>query len=132
MFKSLLSLSLLALSTPIVNAQNRPTNTSICDFYTTALLKNITAENQLALLTLVVNTAVIGNYTTPNKNAVPGILNPNATFNGKPVNLVPYFSGQDASTNVNGNATAVNWLDGGGAKPLMNNTASNNTASNQK
>jgi hypothetical protein len=38
-----------------------PTNTSICDYYTTALLKNNTAANQKTLLTLVVNTAVIGN-----------------------------------------------------------------------
>jgi hypothetical protein len=39
----------------------RPNNTSICDYYTTALLKNNTAVNQKTLLTLVVNTAVIGN-----------------------------------------------------------------------
>jgi hypothetical protein len=39
----------------------RPANTSICDFYTTALLKNNTAANQMTLLTLVVNTAIIGN-----------------------------------------------------------------------
>jgi hypothetical protein len=39
----------------------RPSNTSICDYYTTALLKNNTAANQKTLLTLVVNTAVIGN-----------------------------------------------------------------------
>lgn len=34
---------------------------SICDKYTTALLTNNTAENQLTLLTLLVNTVVIGN-----------------------------------------------------------------------
>lgn len=39
----------------------RPSNTSVCDYYTTALLMNNTAENQYKLLTLVVNTAVIGN-----------------------------------------------------------------------
>jgi len=39
----------------------RPTNMSICDYYTAALLKNNTAKNQKTLLTLVVNTAVIGN-----------------------------------------------------------------------
>lgn len=42
------------------NAQ-RPSDTPICDYYTTALLKNNTAENQLALLTVLVNTVVIGN-----------------------------------------------------------------------
>lgn len=39
----------------------RPSNTSICDYYTTALLKENTADNQATLLTLVVNTVVIGN-----------------------------------------------------------------------
>lgn len=39
----------------------RPVNTSICDYYTTALLTNNTADNQYTLLTLVVNTVVIGN-----------------------------------------------------------------------
>lgn len=34
---------------------------SICDYYTTALLKNNTGANQLTLLTLLVNTVVIGN-----------------------------------------------------------------------
>ncbi len=43
----------------------RPNATSICDYYTTALLKNNTAKNQMTLLTLVVNTAVIGNCTFP-------------------------------------------------------------------
>lgn len=42
-------------------AMGRPMNTSICDYYTTALLMNNTAANQMTLLTLVVNTAVIGN-----------------------------------------------------------------------
>jgi hypothetical protein len=39
----------------------RPTNVTICDYYTTALLTNNTAENQYTLLTLLVNTVVIGN-----------------------------------------------------------------------
>jgi hypothetical protein len=39
----------------------RPSNVSICDYYTTALLMNNTAENQYTVLTLLVNTAVIGN-----------------------------------------------------------------------
>jgi hypothetical protein len=42
-------------------AAQRPTNTSICDYYTTALLTNNTAENQYTLLQLLVNTVVIGN-----------------------------------------------------------------------
>jgi hypothetical protein len=49
----------IASAAGLVAAQ-RPTNTSICDYYTTALLMNNTAANQYTLLTLVVNTAVIG------------------------------------------------------------------------
>lgn len=47
----------------IVSAQ-RPSGVSICDYYTTALLQNNTAVNQYKLLTLLVNTAVIGNCKT--------------------------------------------------------------------
>lgn len=39
----------------------RPTDVSICDYYTTALYKNNTAPNQLKLLTQLVNTALTGN-----------------------------------------------------------------------
>lgn len=56
--KSILAATVLAST---VLAQGRPSNVSICDYYTTALLKNNTAANQKTLLTLVVNTAVIGN-----------------------------------------------------------------------
>lgn len=89
------------------------------------------ATNQYTLVTLLVNTAVIGNYTQPNHNAVPGILNPNGTFNGVPVNLVPYFSGALLSTNSGGNAASVNFLDDGGAAPLMQNKPANGNSSRQ-
>ncbi|KAK4700774.1 hypothetical protein P7C70_g5467, partial [Phenoliferia sp. Uapishka_3] len=115
-------------------AAQAPANESICDYYTTAVFKNNTAANQLTLLTLLVNTAVIGSYSpSANKSVVvPGILNPNGTYNGTPVNLVPYFSGALASTN-DGGAVGVkkNFLDGGGAAPLMNNTPANDMTSNQ-
>jgi len=101
------------------------------DYYTTALLKDNNATNQYTLLTLLVNTAVIGNYTQPNHNAVPGILNPNATFNGSSVNLAKYFDGALKSTNDNGQGSAVNFLDGGGAAPLMMNKPANDTTSKQ-
>ena len=53
----------------------RPADTSICDDYTTAFLKDNNATNQVALLVLVVNTAVIGNYSEVNVGIkVPGIL----------------------------------------------------------
>ena len=49
-------LSLLAAASGAAVAQ-RPTDQSICDYYTTALLKENTSKNQATLLTLVVNTA---------------------------------------------------------------------------
>ncbi|KAK0709997.1 hypothetical protein B0T26DRAFT_743248 [Lasiosphaeria miniovina] len=115
----------------MVHAQ-RPSNVSICDYYTTALLQNNTAENQYKLLTLLVNTAVIGNYTTPNVGvAVPGILTP-GTFNGTAVKLAPYFTGALASTNSGGTSgQSVNFLDGGGAAPLQKNMPAEDNTSNQ-
>jgi hypothetical protein len=50
-----------ALALAFSAAAQRPANTSICDFYTQALLKENTGENQYTLLTLLVNTVVIGN-----------------------------------------------------------------------
>ncbi|TVY42652.1 hypothetical protein LSUB1_G003794 [Lachnellula subtilissima] len=115
-----------------VAADGRPSNTSICDYYTTALLMNNTAANQMTLLTLVVNTAVIGNYTKPNVGiSVPGIL-AKGTYNGTAVNLAPYFNGGLASTNTGGSVgRSVNFLDGGGAAPLMKNMPAMDNTSNQ-
>ena len=107
------------------------TSQSICDKYTTALLKDDTPANQYMLLTLLVNTVVIGNYTQPNVGvALPGILAP-AVYGGEQVNLLPYFNGCLESTNVNDKPASVNFLDGGGAAPLMMNMPANNMNSNQ-
>lgn len=131
------TVAILALSFGVgFSAAQRPSNVSICDYYTTALLKNNTAANQYTLLTLLVNTALIGNYTQPNVGvAVNGILNP-GTYNGTDVNLLPYFDGSLLSTNPNngGNVgVSVNFLDDGGATPLKMNMPSNgNTTSNQQ
>ncbi|KAJ3480546.1 hypothetical protein NLG97_g8049 [Lecanicillium saksenae] len=115
----------------VANADGRPKDTPICDYYTTALLKNNTAENQATLLTLLVNTVVIGNYTMPNVGvSVDGILK-DGEVDGTKVSLAPYFSGALASTNRNDKPTCVNFLDGGGAEPLMKNMAANDDKSNQ-
>ncbi|KAI5369880.1 hypothetical protein Slin15195_G007580 [Septoria linicola] len=85
---------------------------SICDKYTTALLMENNATNQETVLTLVVNTAVIGNYTSNPGSlvAVPGILAPGTgEFEG--VNLLPYFNGDLVSTNAGGMPRSVNFLD---------------------
>lgn len=78
------SLAVAAAAALSVSAQTP----SLCDKYTTALLKNNTPENQLTLLTLVVHTAIIGNYTQPNVGIkVPGLLSP-TTINGTKVDLL--------------------------------------------
>ena len=84
------------------------------------MLKNNTAANQYTLLTLLVNTVVIGNYTQPNTGvAVPGIL-ANGTYNGTAVNLLPYFTGALNTTNRGGSSgVSVNFLDGVAAAPWV-------------
>lgn len=124
------SLFVLLLSALNVLATDK-TAPSICDKYTTALLTDNTPANQYLLLTLLVNTVVIGNYTMPNVGvSVPGILAP-ATVNGESVMLLPYFNGCLKSTNVNDQPASVNFLDSGGAAPLMNNMPANSMNSNQ-
>jgi hypothetical protein len=128
--KKLVHFALGLVVVPSVYAQ-RPANTSICDFYTTALLKSNTAENQLTLLTLLVNTVVIGNYTQPNVGVkVPGILAPGVQ-NGIPVDLLGFFNGSLKIANRNNQAVSVNFLDDGGATPLMQNKPANTQTSNQ-
>lgn len=81
----MLNKALIVAAAASAVAAQRPADMSICDYYTGALLMENNATNQNTLLTLVVNTAVIGNYTQPNVGiAVPGILNPNGTYNGNP------------------------------------------------
>lgn len=104
---------------------------SLCDKYTIALFQDNTEANQKLLLKKLVNTVVIGNYTPGALNAVPGILAP-ATYNGEQVNLLQYFDGELKSTNRGGKCgVSVNFLDGGGAAPLMNDRAANCKNCNQ-
>lgn len=148
----------VAVAATVAEAQ-RPKDTSICDYYTTVLLKENTAKNQLTLLTLVVNTVVIGNCksllggVTPKSSPehklvtviyipsstdtmsnvgikVPGIL-ATGKYEGTDVNLLPYFTGELASTNRGNKAVAVNFLDGGAAEPLMKNMPANDMNSKQ-
>ena len=82
-------------------------------------------------MTLLVNTAVIGNYTLPNTGVnVPGIFTP-GIYNGQNVSLLKYFTGNLNTTNVNGQPGMVNFLDDGGAAPLLLNKPANGTSSNQ-
>jgi hypothetical protein len=80
-----------------------PGNATLCSKYTTALFMSDTAENELTLITAVVNLAVLGNATLN----VPGIL---AAAGG----LKSIFDGS-AGKNANrgGSAVTINFLDGG-------------------
>ena len=85
------------------------------------------------MLLILINTAVIGNYSDVNVGVkVPGIL-ARGTYNGTAVkSLLPYFSGNLASANNGENSGEVqNCRDGGGTSPLMLNMAANGTSSNQ-
>ncbi|KAK3643695.1 hypothetical protein LTR56_009998 [Elasticomyces elasticus] len=126
------ALALLALAVGQASAQ-RPDNTSVCDYYVTALLKDNNATNQEALVRLVVNTAVIGNFTPNDANInVPGILGQNQTYSGTKVNLLPYFDGSLASSNRGGKeGVAINFLDDGGAEPLTKGKPSDSDSSQQ-
>lgn len=104
---------------------------SLCDKYTQALFMSDTAANQYSLLVALVNTVVIGNYTQPNVGiSVPGIL-ASGYYMGEKVDLLPYFNGCLKSSNQDGRPAAINFLDGGGAAPLMNNMPANDDSSNQ-
>jgi hypothetical protein len=111
----------------------RPSNISICDYYTPSILGNNTASNQLLLVTIWVNTFVVGNYTTPNDGVfVHGFAMPDV-YNGIEIALLPYFTGAYNSTNLGGNSGATKFfLDDGGAVPVLKNMSSNgNTTSAQ-
>jgi hypothetical protein len=133
----LFSLLSLFLFIPFSVLAQRPNTTSICDYYTTALLHINNASTQYLLMALLVNTALIGNYTAFNSEvSVMGILNA-GTYNGEQIDLLPYFDGSLKSTNPGGDGKslqgeAVNFLDDGGAEPLRANKASNgDVGSNQ-
>jgi len=104
----------------------RPANTTICDYYSLLILGANTASNQKLLMTLLINTVVLGNYTTPNTGIpVHGFATP-AIYNGTKVALLPYFTPELESTNDGGSAgVSKAFLDDGGAVPLQKNMSSN-------
>jgi hypothetical protein len=110
-----------------------PPNMTICDYYTSLLFGANNATTQWLHMTMLVNTALVGNYTMPNVGvAVNGILNP-GNFQGTPVNLLAYFNGSLQSTNRGGtNGSCINFLDDGGAIPLRLNTASSGNRSSKQ
>jgi len=88
---------------------------SICVKYTKAVFGNDTADNELALISAVVNLAVLGDE----EMSVPGILAPEGGLAG-------FFSGAGPTTNRGDTAVTVNFLDG--AADLPDPDPSSNTA----
>lgn len=123
---------LTLIGSGFASAAKRAANATICEHYSTLLLGASNATTQHTLMTLVVNTAVIGNYSSASKSYVPGILATDATYNNVKVDLLQFFDGSLYSTN-NGVATpgSTNFLDGGGAAVLKESMPANNVTSNQ-
>jgi len=130
LFKSLLAV--LAISSQAL--AQRPSNTSICDYYSQKILGAVTPASQKLLLTLIINTVVLGNYTTPNVGIpVHGFASPGVQ-DGVAVNLLPFFTGAMLTTNPGGDGNvgvSKLFLDDGGPTPLQMNMSSNGTASSQ-
>lgn len=115
------------------------TSTTLCDKYTPS------GTSQYQWITKLVNLAFTGDYVPlPNLwPAVPngtyqasGILDPESVYRDPcytvtKVNLVPYFNGTYRSNNRNGNAVAINFLDGGSVPALRSDIAAWDTDSNQ-
>ena len=82
---------------------------TLCSKYTTAVFGSNTADDQLGLVTEVVNLAVLGNETL----SVPGILAPEGGLAG-------FFSGAAGpTTNRGGSPVTINFLDGGANQILL-------------
>ena len=121
-------LALLATFSPTL--AQRPSNMSICEFYTGSILGENTASNQLLLITIWINTFVLGNYTTPNVGIpVHGFATPDV-YSGTEVALLPYFTGAYDSTNLGGSSGVSKlFLDDGGVVPVAKNLSSNGSTS---
>jgi len=99
----------------------RPSDVSICDYYTELKYGSATKDDQFQLIQGIVSLAFGGSSALPDKNVsekITGILNP-GVFDGTPVDLLPWFNGRKPSTNLNNQPVGINWLDDGGAQPLI-------------
>ncbi|CAD6441203.1 9c788a51-f507-4f6e-8599-559a463500c0 [Sclerotinia trifoliorum] len=124
------ALAVAALALVGAATAQRPTDTSICDYYTTALFINNTADFQHQLIMRIVNIALVGNHAPSPGVNVTGILY-TGTYNGIKVNLLPYFDGGFFSTNGGGKPISVDFLDSGGLATLSSNKAADSMSSNQ-
>ena len=88
----------------------RPSTISICDYYTQVEYGSATEENQFKLVQGIVALAFAGPKSIPSKKVpkeLTGILNPGVQ-GGQRVDLLPFFNGTLASTNLNNQPVGIN------------------------
>ncbi|KAH7381385.1 hypothetical protein DE146DRAFT_284650 [Phaeosphaeria sp. MPI-PUGE-AT-0046c] len=96
----------------------RPTNASVCDYYAQARYGANSTETQLKFIQNVVCLAFEGGTKLNNVSSdITGILR-KGRFSNMDIDLLQYFNGSRASTNVNNAPIGINWLDQGGTTPL--------------
>ena len=101
-----------------VSLAQRPSNTSICDYYAESRYGTNDSTTQLKLVHDIVSLAFGGGSNLSNVSSdITGILNP-GTFQGLNVDLRPWFNGTIDSTNLNNQPVGIDWLDDGGTDPL--------------
>lgn len=110
-------LLLVALLAGLAMAQ-RPSGSSICDYYAEVRFGTNSSTTQYKLIEGIVAMAFGGGNATSNaSSSLTGILNP-GKFNDIAVDLHPFFDGSIDSTNLNNQPIGIDWLDGGGVGPL--------------
>ena len=91
----------------------RPDDASYCNYYAEKKYGASNSDTQFQLVQRIVVLAFGGGFNLSNFSSdLTGILHP-GTFEGLDVDLSPWFDGSKETTNVNGNALSVNWLDAG-------------------
>ena len=115
-----------------VASATRPENVTVCDYSTPLITgKQNSAASQNELMLKITHTFILGNYATPSKALVAGVVAP-GKFEGHDVYMLPYFVGGYASTNEGGPRGMVkNFLDDGGAVPSSMNRPANGTHPSQ-
>jgi hypothetical protein len=96
----------------------RPSSATVCDYYAQTRFGANSSATQLRFMQNVVCLAFEGGSSLNNVSSdLTGILR-RGKFLGNDIDLLPYFNGSKASTNVNNAPIGINWMDQGGTVPL--------------
>ncbi|KAI0192512.1 hypothetical protein F4808DRAFT_365305 [Astrocystis sublimbata] len=117
---------LLSVVLPLVAAMSmgigmaqRPPSASICDYYAMERYGTNSSDAQFKLMEHIVALAFGGGAALSHAAVdIKGILNL-ASYGGTIINLIPWFDGSKATTNLNDQAVGIDWLDNGGTQPLV-------------